>query len=154
MNDRKDSLDGLLSRMNGRPAPPGNDAPPPEPDGEELSLASMDGRYSTLRPANKNLTRIHVILKDGKVRSFQFAFLDALSTYEGGAFTLLFAGVKHWAVTVKGHGRDFWRVYDLCTLHRLPYLREAAGSMAGLADKGETVLAEIKIQDVTPRHEG
>lgn len=104
--------------------------------------------------ANKNLTRIHVILKDGKVRSFQYAFLDALSTYEGGAFTLMLAGVKHWQVTVQGHGKDFWRVYDLCTLHRLPYLREASGSMAGLAEKGETALASIDIKDVTPKDEG
>ncbi|OWK42138.1 hypothetical protein FRUB_04216 [Fimbriiglobus ruber] len=128
---------------------------PPEPvetdDCETLTISQMDGKYATLRPANKTLTRIHVILKDGKVRSYQYAFLDALSTYDGGTFTLLFAGVKHWALTVKGHGPNFWRIYDLCTLHRLPYLREASGSMAESGGEGETILTEIKIVDATPK---
>lgn len=145
--DFKDSLEKMLKRT-GLP----NDEPEAE-DSEELTIAQMDGRYSTLRPANKNLTRLHVILKDGKVRSYQYHFLDALSTFDGNTFTLVFAGVKHWQLTVKGHGPSLWRLYDLCTLHRLPYLREAAGSMPGIAGEGETVLTEIKIQDVTPRQE-
>ena len=110
----------------------------------------MDGKYSTMPPANKPLTRLHVILKDGRVRSYQFHFLDAESTFDGNSFKLLFAGVKHWEVTVKGRGPQFWRIYDLVTLHRLPYLREAIRDFAG-AD--ETVLTEIIIRDVTPRPE-
>ncbi len=66
---------------------------------------------------------------------------------------MVFAGVKHWRVEVSGHGPDLWRVYDLVTLHRLPYLREASGGMAGVGRDGETVLAEILITDVTPKHD-
>jgi hypothetical protein len=152
MNQSRDSLKDLLH--GAKPKPKAEDLPPEqEEESEELSIPQMNGKYSTLRPANKTLTRVHVILKDGKVRSYQYVFLDALSTYDGNSFTLLFAGVKHWSVTVKGHGPNLWRVYDLCTLHRLPYLREASGSMPGLGDDGETVLTEIKIADVTPRGE-
>ena len=147
--DTKDSLKDILSGAKTKPRD--DDTPPAEGDGEELSLARMKGDYSALRPANKSLTRLHVILKDGKVRSYQYVFLDALSTYEGGSFTLLFAGVKHWQLTVKGHGPNLWRLYDLCTLHRLPYLREASGSMPGVGEDGETVLTEIRIADVTPK---
>lgn len=39
----------------------------------------------------------------------------------------------------------------MVTLHRWPYLREATGSMPGAGAGDETVLAEIKFTDVTPR---
>jgi hypothetical protein len=146
-----DPLSTILKRQ--APGPPSlapsAALPPDGPEPDALTIAQMDGDYAGMRPATRNLTRLHVVLKDGKVRSFQYHFLDVESTFDGGAFILLFAGTKHWQITVKGHGPKFWAIYDSCTLHRWPYLREATMSMPG-AD-GETVLTEIKIQDVTPR---
>ena len=104
-------------------------------------------------PANRNLTRIHIVDKAGRVRSFQYNHLDVESTCEGGTFTLTFAGTKHWRVTVKGHGKMFWAVYDYITLHRWPCLREASGSMPGANADAEAVFTEIKIVDVTPERE-
>ena len=143
MPDKNDSLDFLKKMSTREPEKP----PVEEQDPETLSIGQMDGRYSTLRPANKTLTRMHVILKDGKVVSFQNHFLDARSTFEGGTFVLLFCGAKHWELTVKGHGPKFWAVYDYCTQHRWPYLREATRDFGG---EGETVFTEIRIKDVTP----
>jgi hypothetical protein len=144
MPETKDSLD-FLKKMSARePEKP----PVEEQDPETLTIAEMDGRYSTLRPANKTLTRMHVILKNGKIFSFQNHYLDVRSTFEGGTFVLLFAGTKHYEVTVIGHGPKFWAVYDYCTQHRWPYLREATRDFA--AD-GETVFTEIRIVDVTPK---
>lgn len=150
MAGSKDKLADILNRTTpGAPPPPATE----EPDGEALTIAQMDGKSSSLRPANKNLTRLHVVLKDGKVCSFQYHYLGAMSAFEGGKFTLLFEGAKHWELTVKGHGPKFWAVYDYCTLHRWPYLREATGSMPGAAADGETVFTEITIKDVTPKSE-
>lgn len=155
MADSSDSalkkiLSGGTDFLKGPSAAPAPDAAQDdEVDG--LSIAQMNGDYSSMRPANKTLTRLHVIKRDGKVVTFQFHYLDAQSTYEGGAFKLLFVGAKLWEVAVKGHGPNFWRIYDLCTLHRWAYLREATGSMPGVGGDEETVLTEIKITDVTPK---
>ena len=43
-----------------------------------------------MRPANKPLTRMHVIKKDGSVRTFYYHFLDVESVFDGGTFTLFF----------------------------------------------------------------
>ncbi len=148
MQDKNvDSLSNILSRTATVGTPSNGHAAPPE-ESDALTLAEMSG--TAMRPANKNLTRLHVIKKDGKVFTFQYHFLDARSTFEGGAFTLLFCGAKHWELTVKGHGPKFWMVYDFLTLHRWPYLREAVRDMA---DEGETVFTSIEIKDVTPKPE-
>ena len=145
--DTGDSLETILKRV----VPPAKGPPPEEPeDAEALAVGQMDGRYAALRPANKPLTRLHVVKKDGKVSSFQYHFLDARSVYEGGRFVLLFCGARHWELAVTGHGPRFWAVYDYCTTHRWPYLREAVRDFAG---EGETVLTGIEIRDVTPKTE-
>ena len=87
MPESKDSLSRILSQTT-PPKPPVEEA-----EQDALSIAEMDGRYSSMRPANKNLTRLHVILRDGKVRSYQFAYLDAESTFDGNSFVVTFAGV-------------------------------------------------------------
>lgn len=145
-----DSLEKILRTAGGKP-PPKDDPLPTADEAEDgaLTIADMDGRYSTMRPANRNLTRLHVMLKDGSVQSFQFAYLDARSTYNGKEFVLVFAGLKHYQITVKGHGPKFWMIYDYCTTHRWPYLRAALRDFGG--DATETVLSEIEIKDVTPR---
>ena len=149
MNDKsKDSLDGLLSRMNGKPA--ADREPPPEADGEELSIGQMG---AGVRPANKNLTRIHVVRKNGDVESYQYHYSDVKGVFKGSEFTVIFAGTKHWSLTVRGSGPDLWRAYDLITLHRLPYLREATDNEAKFAGKGETVFTSVEVRDVTPKGE-
>ena len=76
--------------------------------------------------------------------------LDVQSTYEGGTFVLVFAGTRHWQVTVKGHGKKFWLAYDYITLHRCQYIREAAGSMV---PDGEAVFTSVEFVDITPERE-
>lgn len=147
MPESNDSLSKILSRANPVAASKNGDTPPAD-DGDALTLADMNGK--TMRPANKNLTRLHVVDRQGKVRSFQYAHLDVESRFDGDTFILLFAGTKHYQVTVTGHGKRFWAAYDYCTLHRWPYLREAAGSMPE-ANEGDAVFTKIEIKDVTPR---
>ncbi len=128
------------------------DAKEPEAkDPDALTVADMEGAG---RPANKLLTRLHVVKKDGEVHSFQYHHLDSNSVFDGNGFTLLFVGAKHWQLTVKGHGSKLWAVYDYITLHRWPYLREAAGTAGKFAGDGETIFTEIAIKDVTPKPEG
>ena len=146
MNDRRETLDSLLSKANGKPV--GDKEPTPEPDGEELSIGQMS---TGVRPANKNLTRIHVIRRNGDVESFQYHYSDVKGVFKGSEFVVIFAGTKHWQLSVKGHGPEFWRAYDLITLHRLPFLREATGNEAEFASKGETVFTEVRVADVTPK---
>ena len=109
----------------------------------------MDGRYATLRPANGNLTRLHIVLRNGRVRTMQYADLTSDASFDGDQFTLPFAGVKPLRVTVKGHGPNLWALYDYCCLHRCPYLREASGSLRGIGTD-DTVLECITITDATP----
>ena len=149
MNDRKDSLDGLLSKMGAKPA--AKEEPTLEADGEELSIGQMG---MLIRPANKNLTRIHVVRKDGTVESFQYHYSDVKGMFKGSEFIIIFAGTKHWQLTVRGGGPEFWRAYDLITLHRLPYLREATENEAKFAEKKMTVFSSIEIKDVTPKDAG
>jgi hypothetical protein len=120
---------------------------------DEITIAGMNGQYSNMKPADRNLTRIHFMDKTGRVRTFQYAYLDSESTFEGGTFTLIFTGVKHWLITVKGHGKSFWAIYDSITLHRWTYLREGSGSMPEANGEGETVFTKIEFKDITPKPE-
>jgi hypothetical protein len=54
---------------------------------------------------------------------------------------------RHWQVTVKGNGKEFWRAYDLVTLHRCPYIREATGSMV---PDGGAAFTSVEFVDITP----
>lgn len=145
MPDTPDSLDRIL--RGARPKGQSDTVDLSLADDHDLlGMADMTGSH-TVRAASGKLTRLHVVLKDGTVQSFQYNFLDARSTFEGGAFKLLFAGVKRWEITVRGHGPDFWRVYDCCSLHRCPYLREAVRDFGG--DAADTVLMSITVSDVT-----
>jgi hypothetical protein len=145
-----DSVRALLERTTPRSPPPAvSSAASDEAEPESLTISQMDGHDASMRPTITRATRMHVIKKDGKVLSYQYHFLDAESSFDGGTFTLLFAGVKHWQVKVRGHGPKFWSVYDYISLHRWPYLREATGSMPGV--DGETVFTSIEITDVTPQ---
>jgi hypothetical protein len=146
MQDKPTSLDEVL--MKGVAPKPKGDKPAEQEESDSLTLADMNGSFSTMRPANKNLTRMHVVDKAGKVRSFQYNYLDVESIFDGGTITLVFSGTKHWQITAKGQGPDVWRAYDLITLHRLPYLREEVRQHV---DDKETVFTEIKIVDVTPK---
>lgn len=133
--------------------PNGHQPEPEEPkDPEALTIADMNGA-AALRPANKNLTRLHVVQKDGSVHSFQYHHLDSNSVFDGHGFTLLFVGAKHWQVAVKGSGPKLWAIYDYLTLHRWPYLREEPRAFEddGKAAAKATIFTEIKITDVTPK---
>ena len=122
-----------------------------EDSDDVLAIQQMDGDYAKKMPANKTLTRIHVVLRDGTVETFQYHFLDVKSSFKGSEFEVIFAGTKHWKLTVKGHGKKFWWVYDMITLHRLPYLKEATDNEAKFSDKEQTMLTQIRITDVTPK---
>lgn len=100
------------------------------------------------RPANKLLTRFHVVTKDGTTHAFMYHQLDSNATFKGSEFTLLFAGAKHWQITVKGSGPKFWKVFDYICLHRWPFIVEATRDFGGDTD---TVFTEIEIKDVTPK---
>jgi hypothetical protein len=105
-----DPIRTILKRPPESPPPTLPSGASDEAEPESLSISQMDGIYASMPPANKNLTRLHVVKKDGKVHSYQYHFLDAESSFDGGTFTLLFAGVKHWQVEVRGHGPKFWSV--------------------------------------------
>jgi hypothetical protein len=142
-------MQGELARMWKQVGKPQEAAP--ESDSERLTLEDMNGDYSTMRPANKPLLRLHIRKKDGTVRTLFYHHIDAEGSFEGDSFTLLFCGAKHWELTVKGHGEEMWRIYDYISLNRWPYLLEATDHEAQFADKGKTVLTEISVQEVTPR---
>jgi hypothetical protein len=72
-------------------------------------------------------------------------------TFECGEFVVIFAGTEHRQLTVRGSGHEFWRAYDLISLHRLPYLREATENEAKFAGKGVTVFTSVGLRDVTPK---
>jgi hypothetical protein len=135
------------SQGNGTPEKPaGQQTTSADADPDELTIGQMDGKYSTMRPGNKELARMHVILKDGSVQTFQFAHLDAKSVFNGQKFVLQFIGAKHWAVEIEG--RNIWRMYDYCTLKRWPYIREATRDFG---QDEETVTTKVTITDITPR---
>lgn len=132
-----------LSRILNSTEPPATEA---DSDAEAVSIGDMEGKAP--RPANKVLTRLHVVLKDGSVHTFVYHHLDSNATFNGNSFTLVFVGAKHWQVQVKGRGKEFWRAFDYITLFRWPYLREAT------RDFGDGLtFSEIRITDVTPRPE-
>ena len=122
---------------------------PPAEEADGLTIAQMDGRYSSLRPENKKLTRLHVIDRSGHVRTFQYAHLDAESTFDGNTFTLVFAGTRRWRVTVTGHGPLFWAAYGL--LHPAPLaVPSPRGDPRGLRQPGRTVFTRIVITAGSP----
>jgi hypothetical protein len=75
------------------------------------------------------------------------------STCDGKEFVFVFAGTKHYEVTVRGHGPRYWAIYDYISTHRWPYLREATGNESRFSDAEETVLTSIVVKDVTPKAE-
>ena len=142
MRDEKDSLKDITLRM-AKPKP--EDEPPEQEDSDALTISQMNGHYSTMRPANKILTRRHVIHKDGKVETLQFHHLDAKSVYDRESFTFLFSGAKLWELTVEG--RNLWRIYDYISLSRWPYIRVTARDFD---EKGEVVTA-ARIKEIVIR---
>jgi hypothetical protein len=154
-NDDNPTLKRILSEsVPKRPSSASPSPPPatvPDDDDDAITFAQMNGKYSTLRPENKTIPRLHVVDKTGKVRSFQYVHLDSDSNFDGGEFSVVFAGTKHWKLTVKGHGKMFWRVYDYISLHRWPYIREEARDFGNGKDDGETVFTSIEFTDVTPK---
>lgn len=62
---------------------------------------------------------------------------------------ILFAGVKHWEVTVNGSGPNFWKVFDYITLGRWPFIVEATRGFK--FSDADTVFDQILIKDVTPK---
>ena len=145
MADNKFKFNDLFDSKKGAVSTP----PPADPDGDEESLDLGALSAETFpRPANKTLPRIHLMKADGSVVTMMYCELASHAAFKGGEFTLLFAGAKHWAVTVKGSGPKFWAVYDYITLARWPFVVEAA---RGFGADGDTVFTELKITDVTPR---
>jgi len=145
MQESRDSLTALLHGAKVKPKP---QEQPPEQDAEseEMTIASMDGKYATMRPANKALTRIHIVHSDGKVETLYFHHIDAKSEYNGGSFTFLFSGAKLWELTVEG--RNLWRLYDYISLSRWPYIRVAHRDFGG---KDEEVFTAARIKDIVIR---
>jgi len=96
------------------------------------------------RPSVKWVAGLHVMLRQGAVRSFQFSHLghqeyDAANT----RFVLEFNQPEKWRVTVRG--RNLWTIYDYITQHRLAWIREADRDFAG--DK-EAIITAIAIEAV------
>ena len=148
-----DSLDNILRGAGGRKPPRPEAATQADADdADAISMADMSGTHC-MRPANRNLTRIHLVDRAGKVRTMQYAHMDVEGRFDGDTFAFVFAGTRHWQVTVKGHGRKFWAVYDYISLHRWPYLREAVRGEFQ-ADKDATEFTSIEIKDVTPASDG
>ena len=141
MADEGDSLTKFFSRA----ALATDEAEPPETGHDGLALADLHAAAAP-RPAFRNLTRLHLVLRGGTVHTFQYAWLDAESTFDGRSFVLHFGGSRPQRVTVRGHGPRFWAAYDYVTLHRWPYLREATGSLPGAAG-GDLVITGIAIED-------
>ncbi|WP_020471531.1 hypothetical protein [Zavarzinella formosa] len=144
--ESSDSLKKLLLGATPKPSPKPDEEPAQVEDAEAISLADMNGSHS-MRPSNKTVPRIHVVLKDGKVQTLFYHHLDAKAEYDGNSFTFLFIGAKHWELTVQG--RNLWRVYDYISLSRWPYIRV---SPRDYDEKGEVVTA-VSIKDITPRSE-
>ena len=147
MADSRDSLKEILTGTKPKPRAE-EELPLAEDEAEELSIAQMKGDYSTLRPANKSLTRLHVIHKDGKVETLYYHHLDAKSEFNGNSFTFLFTGAKLWELTVEG--RNLWRLYDYISLSRWPYLRVVTRDFGGKGDSDEVVTA-VRIKEIVIR---
>lgn len=136
----KDSLKNILA--GGKPKP---DEVETTADDEFLSLADMAG--NPLRPANRTLTRLHVIHRDGTVETLFYHHIDAKAEYRGNSFTFLFSGARLWELTVEG--RNLWRMFDYISLSRWPFIRVATRDF----DQDGEVVTAVRIKDVTPRGE-
>ena len=131
----------FLKDLSPSPAPDATQ----DDDSDALTVAQMNGDYSSMRPANKTLTRLHVIHKDGKVESLQYHHLDAKSEFKGGSFVFLFSGAKLWELTVEG--RNLWRMYDYISLCRWPYIRVATRDF----DESGEVVTAVRIKEIVIR---
>lgn len=122
---------------------------PAERDSEGISLADMDGRYSTLRPTNHNIPRLHVVERSGTVHTYQYVHLQSDSSFaateNGQVFTLEFALTDQRLARITVEGRNLWRVFDYCTLHRWPYLKAADRD---IAQGKEPVITDIRIEEM------
>lgn len=98
----------------------------PVPDWEGIDLSEMDGR--TFRPTNKPVPRLHIVERS-KVTSAQYVHLLTGSVFmvtpNGQAFVLEFAMTDRKILRVTVQGRNLWKVFDYCQLHRWSYLRAA-----------------------------
>jgi hypothetical protein len=141
-----ESWDDVLSKHAGHDGIPDQDDP-------ALTFGEMDGG-ATMRPANKELARLHVIDAEGNVKTFAYDHFDVRHEFYGARFSVFFAGTKHWRLDVEG--TNLWRAYDYITLRRWPYLRAVPGNAAKFAGNGvqaEPVITKVEWHDVTPRPE-
>ncbi len=130
-----ESFDDFKRKMN----------PADASDPECLSLSQMDGQYSKLRPSNKMLECLHVVDIKGEVVTLNYAFLDVRADFKPGEFTVIFAGTKHFRVTVTGN--NLWRIFNYVCSRRWAYLRVEPRRFE---DKEEAITS-IDIQDITPK---
>lgn len=140
----KGSLDELFGRPMTDIPTQGRGEAKEEKSDDSLTLADMQG---VMRPANKEIGRLHVIDSKGVVRTFNYDHLDVEHRFDGERFSVVFAGTKHYRIDVTG--RNLWRVYDYITIRRWPYLRQAPRDFAS---DGEMIITLIEIHDITPKY--
>ena len=95
-----------------------------QPEDGDLTIAEMDGKYSTLRPTNKETPRLHIIKKDGTVHTFLYMHLDAHQEFHGDTFTLIFV--------VEGNRQGAWQGF----LENLRLLRAPSVGIFARSDQG------------------
>lgn len=118
-------------------------------DTERVNLLNPQGEYeAACHPSNKGLTRLHVMKVGQDAVTFQYVHMRSHSTGGNGGFTIEFDDGNRWRVTVRG--RNLWEIYDYCTLHRMPCIREL-GPERDFPDqfpRDKPVITEIRIEEV------
>ena len=110
-------------------------SPRHEPEVEEANNALKEARLAIPTPM------LDIVFRNGKVRSFSYAYLAEVEFDPGDTLTLKFTG----GATVIAEGRGLARYRQSVRLHRLDELREESESELALDRDGISQVEKISI---------
>ena len=108
-----------------------------EPEVEEAERALKEMRGAVPTPM------LDLVFRDGKVRSFSYAYLSEVEFEPGDTLTLKFTSGA--AVIVEG--RNLGRHRQSVRLHRADEIRECSGSELGIEGEGISQVERIQITE-------
>ena len=112
-------------------------SPRHEPEVEEAQNVLKEARLAIPTPM------LDVVFRNGKVRSFSYAYLAEVEFEPGDTLTLKFTS----GATVVAEGRGLTRYRQSVRLHRLDELPECSESELALAEEGISQVERILITE-------
>ena len=120
----------------------------PVRDEAEMDAVDDLGVFGYLRGVRDRAVMLELRKKDGSVTAFGYGWLERIEFDPTDGITLRFAGqtVKIVGRNLNVETRPNVRLLDGLVRHRVPWIREAAGTELSAASRSDSIIEEIQIE--------